>query len=435
MLKHKIDHLKNGLTVISIPMESVRSVTVMTLANTGSRYERPEQYGIAHFFEHMVFKGTKNYPDAQALALTVDKIGADFNAFTSKEYTGYYVQAASEHFQTAVDVVSDMLLTPKLRQEDIDREKGVIIEEINMYVDSPARHIANIYDRMVYQGTGLGHDILGKKETVNSFTSQDFKDFLNQWYGLSNLVLVVSGDSKVVGQKNTLEMIEKMFSKDAGNRAEGKVDNTSFLADKSQTIISSERLHVEKRATEQAHFVMGWPGISRIDDRRFAMTLLSMIMGGYMSSRLFTELREKRGLCYYISAGSDQFHDGGMFEVSAGVDPKRVYQALELVIKEFEQVLDQSKKITQSELQTAKDHIAGKMALSLEDSQSVAQYFGVKQLLMGEIESPTEVIEKIKAVKLDELVSLATELIKDKKVRLAIIGNFDDQDKFLEIIQ
>lgn len=434
MLNHHIDTLENGLTVIRVPMESSKSVTVMALANTGSRFEQPHQYGIAHFFEHMVFKGTQNYPDSQSLALAVDSIGANFNAFTSKEYTGYYVQSSSKHLRRALDVVSDMLLTPRLKQSDIDREKGVITEEINMYVDSPPSHIGNLYEQMVFGGSGLGHDILGTKKTVSSLKTNDFRQFLRSWYGLGNLVLVVAGNSKVVEDSKTLDLIAENFSKETEPRVKGKVDIDLYMSDKKTGPISIDRLHVENRATEQAHFVLGWPGIKMSDERRYAMTLLSTIMGGYMSSRLFTEVREKRGLCYYVNASTDQYHDGGMLNVYAGVDPKRVYQALEVVIDQMEGVADQSKKITQEELQTAKDHIAGKMALNLENGKSVAQFFGSKQLLLGEIEAPDRVLKKLNKVTLDEVSNLAGQLIKPREQRLAIIGNFPEIARFEEMI-
>lgn len=434
MLKHSIDTLKSGLKIIRIPMNSSASVTVMALANTGSRYEQPHQEGLAHFFEHMVFKGTKNYPDAQALALAVDSVGADFNAFTSKEYTGYYVQASSQHFNKALDVVSDMLLTPKLNQDDIDREKGVIIEEINMYVDSPSRHIGDLFETMVFKGSGLSHNIIGSKETVNSFKTLDFQQFLQSWYGLGNLVLVIAGDSKVVSSEDTLGLVENMFAKEAGERAKGKVDLANYLSGKGEDPISIDKLHVENRSTEQAHFVLGWPSFDRQDPRRYAMTLFSIIMGGYMSSRLFTQVREKRGLCYYIHSSSDQYHDGGMLTVSAGVDPKRVYEALEVVIDEMQKSFTSS-KITLQELKTAKDHISGKMALNLEDSQSVAQYFGTKQLLFNQIETPDQALEKLNKVSLEEVHSLAEQIIKSKEERLAIIGNFPDVKRFEEIIK
>jgi len=424
--------LKSGLPVITIPMPSVKSVTVLALANTGSRYEKPATEGIAHFFEHMVFKGTNKFPDAQSLASVVDSVGADFNAFTSKEYTGYYVHAASQHIGLALDVVSDMLLTPQIRQADIDREKGVIVEEINMYADSPVRYINEVFDRMMFRGSGLGHDIIGTKQTINTFTSSDFHQFLKQWYGRGNMLLVMAGDAEILKQKNTLELAETMFSKNADeDRIKDKVNLKVYLP---PVPLESQRLHVHYKETEQAHLVMGWPGMDRSDERRYAMSLLTTVLGGNMSSRLFTEVREKRGLCYYIQADADQYHDTGVFGASAGVDPTRVEEALKVTIDEFETVASGDRPITAEELQKAKDYVAGKMILGFEDSESVAQYYGLKQLLSNVIEEPEAVMEKITAVTLDDVHTIAKRMILKKELRLAVIGPFKDEAKFEKFV-
>lgn len=420
--------LRSGLPVITIPMPSVQSVTVLVLSNTGSRYEKPNQEGIAHFFEHMVFKGTDKFPDAQSLASAVDSVGADFNAFTSKEYTGYYVRAASKHLRLALDVVSDMLLTPKIRQEDIDREKGVIIEEINMYADNPARHINDIFDRMMFRGSGLGHDIIGTKETVSSFTSKDFRQFLSQWYGHGNMLLIMAGDAEVLRRPDTIKMAEELFSKTAEDeRIKDKVNLTAYLPPHA---LASQRLHVQHKQTEQAHVVMGWPGIHRTDPKRYALSLLTTILGGNMSSRLFIEVREKRGLSYYIHADSDLYHDTGVFGAAMGVDPTRVEEAIKVTIDEFQSVASGSKPISAEDLQKAKDYVAGKMVLGFEDSESVAQYYGMKQLLTNTIEEPEEILKKIRAVTVEEVTAMAQCCVAKNELRMAVIGPFQDVRPF-----
>jgi predicted Zn-dependent peptidase len=427
MLDHKIQTLKSGLKVITVPMDSVQSLTVMALSNTGSRYEKPEKYGIAHFFEHIVFKGTDKYPIAQDLAEVVDSVGANFNAFTGKEYTGYYVQVASKHFELALDVVSDMLLTPKLRQEDIDREKGVIIEEMNMYADMPKAHISNLFEQMVFKGNGLSHDIIGSKETVSSITSADFEEFLKTWYGMDNLTLVVAGERATLEKPATLELIEKMFSKVEDRKSEP----THPVIEQ---VLSSEKFLLENKETEQIHFTFGWPGLKRKSEDRYTMLLLNAIVGGNMSSRLFSEIREKRGLCYYVYSEVRQFHEGGLFGASAGVDPNRVEEAIEASLAEFNKIAVGKKPITSSELKRAKDYVAGKMILGLEDSESVAQFFGLRQLLHAEIETPSEAMEKMKKVTLDQVQALAKKLIKKGELRFALIGNPKNKAKIKEII-
>jgi predicted Zn-dependent peptidase len=426
MIKHSVTQLKSGLTVVRLPMPSTESVTVLALANTGSRYETPELQGIAHFLEHMVFKGTAKYATPQILAATVDGVGADFNAFTSKEYTGYYVHAAAQHFGLALDVVSDMLLTPKLAQTDIDREKGVIVEELNMYVDSPQRHIDNVFDQLMFGDPGLGHDIVGTPETIRSFTSADFSRFLHHWYGLNNLVLVVAGDATVVNSESFLSQVETAFGKQPSTERSAAKEVSRHLPPK---VIGETKLKVVYRKTQQAHFVLGWPGLNRSHPDRYALAVLSTILGGNMSSRLFTEVREKRGLCYYVHSSEEYFHDVGVFGGAAGVDPGRIEEAIHVTIGEFLDLANGKQPVTEQELQRAKDYWMGKTVLGLEDSESVAQYFGLRQLLRGKIETVAETMAKIKAVNLDDLHRIAKQIIKLDQLRFAVIGPFKSQAK------
>jgi predicted Zn-dependent peptidase len=437
MLHHTLTQLDSGLSVIRVPMPSVKSMTVVALCNTGSRYEDPAQYGVAHFFEHMVFKGTQKYPDAQALAGAIDAVGADFNAFTSKEYTGYYVKAASSHLELALDVVSDMLLTPQLRQDDIDREKGVIIEELNMYVDSPSSHIANLFEQMFFAGSGLQHDIIGTKETISGMKAEDFKNFLNKWYGFGNMLLVIAGDAEVVKQDSTLKLAEKMFAKGSAERHKLDKKKSTVHHNLTTSPISDKTLHVEFRQTEQAHLIMGWPGLKRSSKERYALSLLSTIIGGNMSSRLFTEVREKRGLCYYVHSDVDQYHDGGFMGASAGVDQSRVEEAIKVIRAEFEAaaVGEKGKAITPRELQKAKDYVAGKMVLGLEDSESVAQFFGMKQLLLDEITTPEQTLERYNKVTLEEVQAILKQLVSSEPLRLAVIGPYKESQPFAQLIQ
>ncbi len=432
MLTHTKNTLKNGLTVLTIPMPGVESVTVLALCNTGSRFESKKEQGIAHFFEHMVFKGTESYPSAQLLARTIDTIGAEFNAFTSKEYTGYYVKAAGRHAGVAIDVVSDMLLKPFLRQDDIDREKGVIVEEMNMYEDMPMRQVENIFERMIFAGTSLGHDILGTKETVNSFTTADFKQFLSRWYGLENMLLILAGDPSVVESQATKEMVTKAFAKDGGKRTAGKCDVTTISDTKGKW--TEDKLHVLYKKTEQAHLVMAWPSIARSDKRRTALMLADVIMGGNMSSRLFTEIREQRGLCYYVRSGTDFFHETGSFAASAGVAPKRIFEALTVIKEEFEQASDGTRPFTKEEFESAKEYLIGSMTLDFEDSRSVAQFYGIRELLLNESKDPSDVIAKIKATTLAEVQAVFSEIVKTGEARLAVVGPYKSAEEFEKFV-
>lgn len=420
--------LNCGLTLLTIPMP-IESVTALMLSNTGSRYEIASKQGIAHFFEHIVFKGTQKYPNALILAETIDQIGADFNAFTSKEYTGYYVKAAAKHFSLSLDVLSDMLLAPKLLQADIDREKGVIIEELNMYLDNPARHIGDLFEQKVYKGSGLSHDIIGTKKTISSITQADFQQFLTNWYDLSNMVLVLAGKEDLIQDPQTIKQVNKIFAdKYQTRRARGKT-KLARQANFMPNPLSNQRLHIENKATQQAHFVLGWPGLKRGSKQRFALTLLSVILGGNMSSRLFTQVREKRSLAYYVRSDVDQYHDGGIFGASAGVDKARIEEALNVTIAQFTDLVSCKQTITKTDLQKTKDYLIGKMILNFEESDVVAQTFGLKLILLEKIETPEEIIAKIKAVTTEEVLNLAHQLIKPDQLRLAVIGQFNESEK------
>lgn len=412
-------------------MPAVQSVTVLALVNAGSRYEPSEWWGISHFLEHMVFKGTKNYPDAQALSGAVDAVGAKFNAFTSKEYTGYYVKAAAKRLRLALDVVSDMLLTPALRQEDIDREKGVIIEEINMYADMPSSHIGNLFEQMMFQMGTLGHDVIGNKQTVSSLKSSDFQAYINQWYGLRNVVLILAGDDQVLQQTQTLELVQEMFSKGESSTRQAAQFNEHL----GPAPVTDQKILVEFKQTEQAHFILGFPSVPRTDKYRHALSLLGIILGGGMSSRLFSEVREKRGLCYYIHSDTDFYHDTGIFGASAGVDPQRVEEAVQVTVEEFMSLVNSKKPPTEAELRKAKEFIAGKFVLDLEDSESVAQYYGMKQLLLRQVETPDELLKRYMAVTLEDVQCIAQQVIQPEQMRFAIIGPFQKPEQFQKLMR
>jgi predicted Zn-dependent peptidase len=421
-LQHYSTRLDSGLRLIRVPMPAVQSVTALVLADVGSRNESPERWGVSHFLEHMVFKGTDKWPTAQELAVAVDAIGAKFNAFTSKEYTGYYVQAASQFLPLSLEVLSDMLLTPRLRTEDLEREKGVIVEEMNMYADMPASHIANKFDQMMFDSGTLGHDIIGTKETVTKFGEADFREHLEQWYSPTNLIVMIAGDAAVVESKDVIKMVETSFDKGDFYKRPARDSRTEL----GKLPFTDRRLHVEHKVTEQMHFLLAFPGLKRGDDRRFAQSILSMILGGTMSSRLFSEVREKRGLCYYVRTDVDTYQDCGTFGAAAGVDPKRVEEAIEVTLSEFYQVVNGKKPITAEELKRAKDSLVGRFALEFEDSESVASYYGMKELLQRKIETPDEVLKNLQAVTLKQVQSLAEELIKVDDLRFGIIGDLDE---------
>jgi predicted Zn-dependent peptidase len=447
MFNHQLHHIpltkfKQKLPLLTIDLPATESVTVMFLANTGSRFEPVGKEGIAHFFEHMVFKGTANYPDAKILARTLDSIGADFNAFTSKEYTGYYVKSAAANFDLALDVLSDMLFAPLLNQEDIDREKGVIIEELNMYVDTPQHHISNVFEQLIFADSALAHDIIGFKDSIRSLTSEDFQNFLKQYYGPENLLLVIAGGLHKINrdQKILADKVALAFNKLESKRGE----NSKLLVPKAKqskygqppeinkNAFSTHRFKLIKRASEQAHFVMAWPSLDRHHPDRFALSVLSTILGGNMSSRLFTEVREKRALCYYVRSDFEYYHDAGYLGASAGVDPSRLQEAIQATKNVFYNLANNHGKsgedgaISPAELLRAQNYLKGTTILNLEESNNVAQFYGFKELLNNKIISPDEALAKIDKVKIEDLHRLAKLIFQKEQLRFAVIGNFSD---------
>jgi predicted Zn-dependent peptidase len=414
--------LSNAARVLRIPMPGVKSVTVLALVNAGRRYETEDVAGISHFLEHMVFKGTQNFANSQELASAIDTVGGEFNAFTSKEYTGYYVKLASRYLDTALTVVTDMLCTPKLREDDIRRESLVITEEINMYEDMPMRNIDDVFDELMYANSNLAGRVLGTKETVQSLNRDKFLEYIGKWYGFANVLIVVAGDDSVVKSPDLPKKIEEYLQKGGADRQ--AADHTPFLKD---SIYGDERHRIVFKETEQAHFILGFPSFPRSDERRYALNLLATLLGKTMSSRLFTEIRDNRGLCYYIHASTDFYHDGGVFGAAAGVDPHRIVEAITATKQEFQALLA-AKPVTETELQGAKQNIIGRLALEMEDSQSVAYWYGMRLLLDGKVETPEEVVKRIEQVSLDQVKSVGEQLIHEDQLRLALIGPFKNED-------
>ncbi|OGK16219.1 hypothetical protein A2690_03195 [Candidatus Roizmanbacteria bacterium RIFCSPHIGHO2_01_FULL_39_12b] len=414
--------LKNNLRVITVDTGAFPSATVMLLVGAGSRYENKKNNGIAHFFEHMAFKGSKKYPDAFAISSTIDNLGGNFNAFTSNDHTGYYVKAPVAHFEKVVDLLADMIQTPKLKQSDIEREKGVIVEEINMGKDNPAREVFDEYEKLVYKGNPLEMPTIGYKETVTKFTRKTFTDYMDELYKPSNIICVVAGGLSQSGQPD--EYFQKIISDNLGNWKDKKTINfESYKSNQKTTDVI-----INKKKTEQIHFVLGFRTFSFFDKRRHTLSVLTAILGKGMSSRLFTEVREKRGLCYYIHSYTDLYADTGSMFTHAGVrsDMVQVQEAIRAILKEHVSITRGN--VTDVEIKKAKELLKGGLLLSLEDTFHVAQYFGRGLLLEKEIKNPNDLIASIEAVNRNEIIDLAKQIFVSENLNLAFIGNIRKQD-------
>lgn len=400
--------LSNGVRVLLVPMAGVESVTTMILVKTGSRNETEEQAGISHVLEHMVFKGTKKYPSPMAIAEAVDGIGAEQNAFTSKEYTGYYITSAAQHMPLALDIQSEMLTVPLLPQDDLNREREVIVEEINMYEDQPMAKAGEEFENLMYAGSSLGREIIGTKETVRATTSDHLRHYLNNWYYGGNVLVVIAGK---IGDKSE---VSKLIEEKLGVMKQGGIMDYTSVGGYGKP----EFKHVQKK-TEQAHFYLGVPALSMHDPRRYALQLAQVVLGGGMSSRLFNEIREKRGLAYYVKADMDMTYDTGYLAVRAGVKLSQLSEALKVV---KEEMLKLGGTITEAELTKAKEYLLGRMPLSLEESMGVAQFFGMRALIKDEIVQPDQVVKKIKDVTMKEVKSICEELVKESEIRSVVVG-------------
>ncbi len=414
--------LKNGLRVITIPMPSFESSTVMVGVGAGSRYETKLNNGISHFLEHMAFKGTKKRPTAMHISSLIDGIGGEFNAFTSKESTVYFVKSAAAHAELCMDVLADMLQNSKLKREEIEKERGVILEEINLYEDTPARKIGDIYESLLYGDTPMGWDIAGEKEVIKKITREDFQSYMGSLYSPSNMVVVVAGG---VDSEKTGEMVEKYFGKMK------RFDTVKYK--KTNDEQKNPQVLVRQKQTEQVHIALGFRTVPLLHPDHYALSVLASILGGGMSSRLFHEVREKRGLAYYVRTSSEHYQDVGNLVSTAGLDPKRITDGIKVIVAEYGKIKN-SNPPSEKELKKAKEYIKGHLVLELEDSRAVSGFYAAQELLERKIETPEEVIEKIDKITIKDISKVAKKYLIQKNLNLAVIGNFTDGQSFEKLL-
>jgi predicted Zn-dependent peptidase len=408
--------LGNGLRVLTAPMPQAQSVSCFVMLAAGSRYETRNTSGIAHFAEHMFFKGTERRPTARDISAEIDAIGGEFNAFTGKEYTGYYVRCASESRDVALDVLVDMLRHSKFDPEEIDREKGVIVEEMNMYFDTPRDFISGVYDDLVYGDQPLGWDIIGRKETVTAATRETFLDYLDRWYRPSRMVVGVAGRL----EDGLVERLEELI----GDIPDAETGGPAAVA----TQPNGARVKVHHKASDQAHLCIGVRSYPIEHPDRYSLELLRVVLGGGMSSRLFTEVRERRGLAYYVYAANQSYTDTGSLYAQAGVDIKRVDEAVTTIVGELQNVAAEA--VPASELEKARSFAKGRFVLQIESPQGMNMFGLRREVLEGRAADPEEVLAGIDAVTAGDVQRVAGDLIAEGALRLALIGPFEDAAKF-----
>lgn len=421
-MKHIRKVLPNGLKLIMVPMPSFQSVTVMVMVGAGSRYETKENNGISHFLEHMPFKGTHKRPSPMAIASLVDGIGGEWNAFTGKETTAYYIKSANTHLELSIDVLSDLLKHSLFDPQEIEKEKGVIIEEINMYEDMPMRNLSDVYESLLYGDTPMGWDTAGTKEVIQSVTREFFTQYMAKLYSSDNMTVVVSGG---IIPDEVEKLVEEYF---------GDMEKFSVVkAEKVDDTQDKPAVFIKQKKTEQVHIALGVRTVPLVHSDRYALDVLASILGGSTSSRLFYEVRDKRGLGYYVRASSDNYTDCGTLVASVGVDPKRTDETIKVIMEQLAIIRDST--VTQEEFVRAKELMKGHLVLDMEDSRSVASAYALQEMLEYHLEDLNETIDHIDKVTIDDIVRVTKKYLIPSTLNLAIIGNFSDRQHFEELLK
>ncbi len=414
--------------MITIPMPSFASATVLILVGTGSRYESKKINGISHFLEHMVYKGTKRRPGPIDIPSEIEGIGGSWNAFTAKDHTGFYIKAANTHLEQMFDILSDVLQNSLLKEEEIEKEKGVIIEEIHMYEDMPIQKVSEVYDDLMYGDTPLGWDIAGTPEIVKSFNRDTFVGYWSRQYVPSNMVVVVAGGIENATMHNVtiLQLAEKYFG--------GLMDRPASKALGAKIVQNGPRVLIIRKKTEQAHMCLGVPAYKLSHPDRYNLALMAAVLGGGASSRLFEEIREKRGYAYYCRAANDQYIDVGHFVSQSGLVLTKIDDAIKVILEQFHLLANGKRRVGKKELSRAKELLKGHLILSLEDSKNVAGHYGTDTLIEGKIRTPEETIKEIDKVKAEDIERVAADLFKTERLNLAIIGPFEDKARFEKLL-
>lgn len=410
----------NGLRFLAVSLKSSKTVTVLVLTGTGSKYERKEESGISHFLEHMFFEGTRKRPTQLEIGEALEKVGGAFNGFTAKEYTGFWAKVSLEKSGLALDWISDILLNSKIAPKGIEKEKGVIAEEINLYLDTPIYYIHDLWEELLYGDQPAGRLILGEKENIKRFERKDFLGYLHHHYCASNTIVCVCGSIKPY----PLSLKIKQYFKDI---RENKPEEKLAVIEEQ----SKPRVLIHSKKTDQTHLCLGVRGYNLFDHERYAQSLLAVILGGMMSSRLSLSL-QNRGLAYYVQTTSQVYTDTGYLVTSAGVSNKEVKTALQLILDEYRSLA--SKKIKKPELCKAKEFLKGRLSLGLETSDAWAMFFARQELLEDKISTPRQISEKIDQVTSDDILDVAKIIFSPKKLNLALIGPFERKQQFQKIL-
>lgn len=421
-MTYKKKVLKNGLRIIAVPIKGAPSVTVMSLVEAGSKYENKQNNGISHFLEHMCFKGTNKRTKAGDIAKEFDAMGAQNNAFTGQEVTGYWGKAHKKHTDKMLDIIADMYLNPTFPEKDLEIEKGVIVEEINMYEDLPQILVNEVFDKLLYGDQPAGWSVAGTRENVRSFNRNNFINYRKQHYVASATTIVVAGD---IEEKDIFKKTEKYFS---GIPTGEKTDKKKVIEKQTKPAVS-----VRFKETDQTHLILGVRAFDLYDKRMPALNLLASVLGRGMSSRLFQKMRDQLGICYYVKSHIENLTDHGYLAISAGVDSDRVEEGIKGILEEMKKIRDE--EVPKEELRKVKDLVIGRMYLGLESSDSLANFYGFQEIMKEKIKTPKDLEKEIEKVTTTDIQKLAKQIIKNSKLNLAIVGKYKDEERFKKILK
>ncbi|MEK7529592.1 MAG: pitrilysin family protein [Patescibacteria group bacterium] len=409
--------LNNGIRAFIDPTPGTSAVTILVMVKLGSRYETPALSGASHFIEHMMFKGTKNLPTPMDVARSLDAIGADYNAYTSKEYTGYYIKGDVRHAKFAIDTLYDMTFASVYNKEEMDRERGVIIEEINMYEDTPVRHIEDILEEEMFRGNSLGWEIAGSATTMKTMAREAVMALRDRFYVPSRMTVCAAGNVSA----EVIDWLDGTFGhvKDHGDAQLFERYGVFPLHD-------APPIRMQKKKTEQVHLGLGFPGLAYTDERLAAMKVLTTLLGGNMSSRLFMSVREKGGLAYRINAGHSEYEDTGIVAILAGLNGPKLSEATQRIFAELEDL--KAHGPTDEEMQRTKEYLRGQMLLAMEDSSVRAEWYAKRGLFYETVATPEERIAALQAVTREELQTLARDTFDRKRMAVSYIGAAKSED-------
>lgn len=413
--------LDNGLRVVTSRMDHVHSASITFLFSVGARYETAEKAGISHFIEHMLFKGTERRPDPMMITTEIEEVGGMINAGTGRESTTYWVKVPADHIERAFSVLADIVRHSMLPESELERERWVIHEEIRGVSDTPDDLVHDLIDEVVWPGQAIGRPILGLPDTIGALTQANLQSFMAHHYRPERLVIAAAGR---VDHDQLVKLADEWFGD--LERGNGDTFEPALL------VSDAPRVEVVKRPTEQAHLCIGHPAISYRDPRRYTQAMIDSVLSSGMSSRLFQEIRERRGLVYTVYGYFRQYADAGQGVVYAGTDPERVDETISAIVAELGKLSHD--RIDPDELQRNKELCKGRIVIGLEDSRAVAAWIGGQELTHGEIKTPTEVMQLIDAVDAEDMIDLARELYQDDHLHLVLIGPYDNENRFNDLL-